>query len=81
MVALADILKPKLIDVAQLCTVTSRSKQTIYRMMRRNELPPPVRVSGAIMFRVADVERWIEAGCPKMGAASEAVKQNQTDGV
>lgn len=37
-------------------------EQTVYRMRRRNEGPPFVRIGRHIKYRRADVEAWLAAG-------------------
>lgn len=46
------------------------SRPTIYRAQRAGRLHPK-RVGGRLLFAIADVEQWIEGGCPDARAETE----------
>jgi predicted DNA-binding transcriptional regulator AlpA len=48
-------------QVADLCAVSSR---TVWRWDSLGLLPTPVRIAGTTRWRRADVESWVQAGCP-----------------
>lgn len=48
-------------QVAAMCAVSSR---TVWRWDSAGILPSPVRIAGTTRWRRADVESWIQAGCP-----------------
>lgn len=47
--------------VATLCGVSER---TIRRWADTGLLPPPVKLPGVRRWRRAEIEAWVEAGCP-----------------
>ncbi|WP_204353376.1 helix-turn-helix transcriptional regulator [Tritonibacter mobilis] len=51
----------KLIDVKEVCRVVSLSRSQIYALMREGAFPAPVKVGRASRWRVAEIDKWIEA--------------------
>lgn len=54
----------RLIDAHDLSQLLSISTRTVWRMLSHGRLIEPVRIGGSVRWRFADVERWINAGCP-----------------
>lgn len=54
----------QLIDVQEFAQLLSVSTRTVWRMLSHGKLVAPVRIGGSVRWRLADVERWIEDGCP-----------------
>ena len=51
----------RLIDVRELAKRFDTSTRTIYRMLQRGQLPPPVRLSrGTVRWRLSDVIEFVE---------------------
>lgn len=48
-------------DLAKILKV---SKRSIWRMRSSHQLPEPVRIGGGVRWKLADIETWIENGCP-----------------
>lgn len=42
----------------------SLSQRTIFRLSAAGKLPRPVRIGGAVRWRLADIELWEKLGCP-----------------
>jgi len=40
------------------------SVRTLWRLRGGGKLPPPIRLGGAVRWRTAEIDAWIEAGCP-----------------
>jgi excisionase family DNA binding protein len=40
------------------------SVRTLWRLRSSGKLPQPVRLGGTIRWRSAELDAWIEAGCP-----------------
>ena len=53
-----------LITVAQVADATGFSVRSVWRLIAEGRTPAPVRIGRTIRFRVADIERWIQAKCP-----------------
>lgn len=56
-------LRP-LCDVREVAAALGVTTRTIWRMRDSGQMPTPIRVRGSVRWRRADVEQWIEAGCP-----------------
>jgi predicted DNA-binding transcriptional regulator AlpA len=54
-----------LVDVVELARMLSVGRTSIFRMQHAGLLGPrPVRLCRRVLWRKAEVERWVEAGCP-----------------
>ena len=42
----------------------SLSQRTIFRLTAAGKLPRPVRIGGAVRWRLADIELWEKLNCP-----------------
>jgi predicted DNA-binding transcriptional regulator AlpA len=54
----------QLLSAKQLAKLLSTSVRSVWRYRSANALPMPVRVGGAIRWRLSDIEKWISMGCP-----------------
>lgn len=48
-----------LMTVEDLAAYFSKSKQSIYLMRHRGQLPPAIRLGGSIRFRKSAVDAWL----------------------
>lgn len=60
--------QPTLLSVEQVATILTVSKRTVWRMLSAGELIQPVRVRGNTRWRHAELQEWIDAGCPPLTA-------------
>jgi excisionase family DNA binding protein len=58
--------EPLLLTVAQVAELIQCSIPHVYRMEKRGELPPAVRLGASVRWPRQTIEEWILAGCPKM---------------
>jgi predicted DNA-binding transcriptional regulator AlpA len=66
--ASAIVSEPLLItaeDVARLLKLSTRS---VWRMKSAGAIPSPIRVGAAVRWRMDEIKKWIEDGCPKRQA-------------
>ncbi len=61
----ADEREPLLLSAAELATTLRLSKRTLWRLLAAKKLIPPIRVGGSVRWRISDVRRWIDDGCPE----------------
>ena len=54
---------PKLITAARLAEILSISKRSLQRLQSRGAIPAPLRVGGAVRWRLDAIETWIQNGC------------------
>lgn len=53
-----------LLSVEQVATMLSVSKRTVWRMLSAGQLVEPIYVRGNTRWRHAEIQKWIDAGCP-----------------
>lgn len=60
----------RLLTVKDVAALLDMSVRTIWRRRNDGSIPPPVRVGGAIRWRLIDIRSWIANGCI-CGAATD----------
>jgi predicted DNA-binding transcriptional regulator AlpA len=55
---------PLLINVDDLADILGISVRSVWRLHSANELPKPVNLRSSIRWRLADIQKWVDAGCP-----------------
>ena len=53
-----------LIDIRALSAMLSRSVASLERDQAAGRLPPALRIGGSRLWRRAEIEDWVAAGCP-----------------
>ena len=73
----------RLIDVGELSRVTGLSKPTLWRHHEAGLIPPGMKIGRAVRWRLADITRWIESGCPRRDDVNqmEQTSLSQQEGV
>lgn len=62
--AARDSLRSELITAVQFAQLLNVSERTLYRLKSTGKLPNPIALGGLVRWRVAEVHRWIDQGCP-----------------
>jgi predicted DNA-binding transcriptional regulator AlpA len=57
----------ELIDANRLAELLDVCKRTVHRLRSRGKMLQPFRVGAQWRWRLSEVTRWIEAGCPDPG--------------
>jgi predicted DNA-binding transcriptional regulator AlpA len=57
---------PLLLSAEKLAQILGISIRTLWRLRAAGKLPVPIRLGGSVRWRLADIEAWIAAGCPKI---------------
>jgi predicted DNA-binding transcriptional regulator AlpA len=52
------------VDANRLAALLDLSLRTVRRLDSSGKLPRPVRIGGAVRWRLNEIEAWLEAGCP-----------------
>ena len=52
------------VDASRLAELLGLSLRTVRRLDSSGKLPRPVRIGGAVRWRLSEITRWLEAGCP-----------------
>lgn len=53
-----------LIDAASIAIMLSCTRQHVYRLVRHKMMPKPVKLRGLYRWKRAEIETWLENGCP-----------------
>lgn len=59
-----DLPPDELIDVRQLAKMLRISVRTLWRLVRNQKAPSPIKLSGCTRWQKSVVVKWIRAGCP-----------------
>jgi predicted DNA-binding transcriptional regulator AlpA len=54
---------PALITAAEFAQMLKLSVRTLWRRRSAGQVPQPVRIGGAVRWRLDDVRQWIAGGC------------------
>ena len=65
---------PALLTTRQVADLLNCGERTVWRWSRSGVMPHPVRIGGAVRFRREEIERWIEAGCPRVDGGLRGVR-------
>jgi excisionase family DNA binding protein len=55
---------PQLISAEELSAMLGMSKRTVWRLLSAGQIPQPVRIGRSTRWRLDEVRRWIDLGCP-----------------
>ena len=55
---------PRLITAEELAKLMNVSERTLWRLLSGGKLLKPVRIGRSTRWRLAEVEEWIQKGCP-----------------
>ena len=77
---LPDIADLRLVSVDVLADLLGVSVRTLHRRLSAGELPEPIRFGGVVRWRLAEVRRWIAAGCPACEAEGETKETHPRKG-
>jgi len=55
---------PAMLDVRGVASLLSCSARHIYRMADAGRMPRPLKLGSLVRWRRADIDAWLEAGCP-----------------
>ncbi len=54
-----------MVEVKEFARLIDVSPATLWRMRSASKLPPAVKLSaGCVRWRRADIQRWVDLGCP-----------------
>ena len=64
---------PELLTIRELAKVLKLSPRSIWRLVKNQQLPAPVRIGGSIRWRADDISLWIAKGCHQTPSANPDV--------
>ncbi|MGO9597026.1 MAG: helix-turn-helix transcriptional regulator [Isosphaeraceae bacterium] len=56
-----------LLNAEEVAAMLGVSERTLWRLLSAGRVPKPVRFGRSTRWRLADVEEWINRGCPVGG--------------
>lgn len=56
--------RPRLITADELAAILRMSKRSVWRLVGTGEIPEPLHVGGSTRWNLAEIEAWLDAGCP-----------------
>lgn len=62
--------EPLLVKAAQIAELMQISPRSLWRLRSGGKIPEPLRIGGAVRWRLDDIKIWIAAGCPVPNASS-----------
>jgi len=60
-----------LITARKLAQLLEVSTRTLWRLRSAGRLPAPVRLGGAVRWRLDEVQEWIAGGCKEIGGSGQ----------
>ena len=58
---------PAMITAVDFATMLKVSVRTLWRLRSAGQVPEPVRLGGAVRWRLDEVKKWIAGGCRAAG--------------
>jgi predicted DNA-binding transcriptional regulator AlpA len=63
-----DAVEPLLVTATVVARLLDISCRSLWRLRSASALPAPVKVGGAVRWRLDEIKKWIADGCPKSEA-------------
>jgi excisionase family DNA binding protein len=60
----AEPAQHALLDVRAVAGLLGCSVRHVYRMADGGRMPPPLKLGALVRWRRAELERWLDQGCP-----------------
>lgn len=60
-----NTIESPLLDVNEAAKFIHVSRATIYRLIDEGRIPNPVKIGSRVLFRIEELELWIQADCPR----------------
>ncbi len=62
----------ELLTKSEVARIIKRSTRHVQNLLNAGLIPPPIRIGGGRpLWRRADIESWIAAGCPNSGTGGQ----------
>jgi predicted DNA-binding transcriptional regulator AlpA len=56
--------EPLFVTAAELAQLMRISTRTLWRLLSARKIPEPIRLGGAVRWRIDLIQDWIDQGCP-----------------
>ena len=61
---------PEKVNIEQAAEITGYSKNSLYQMHSRGQIPCAIKVGSKLMFRTSELQEWVENGGPNFDKAN-----------
>jgi len=68
----------RLLDASEVAVRISVSRRTVWLWKDAGRIPAPIRVGKLCRWRLSDITRWIEEGCPSCRPAPSGPRSRAT---
>ena len=65
-----------MITVVELARMLKLSPRAVWRLRSAGRMPAPIRLGGAVRWRLVEIQNWITAGCPPTQARENEGRRN-----
>ena len=62
---------PEKVNIEQAAEITGYSKNSLYQMHSRGQIPCAIKVGSKLMFRTSELQEWVERGGPNCEKAMD----------
>ena len=62
---------PEKVNIEQAAEITGYSKNSLYQMHSRGQIPCAIKVGSKLMFRTSELQEWVENGGPNCEKAMD----------
>lgn len=59
-------LQPMLVPDVKVADLLGISVRSVWRLNSAHRIPEPVRLAGNVRWSVAEIQKWVDAGCPPL---------------
>lgn len=63
--------EPLLATASQVAKLLQISTRTLWRLLSGGKVPEPLRIGGAVRWRLDEMKHWIAVGCPEPSESSK----------
>ncbi len=70
---------PELLTIRELARALKLSPRSIWRLVRKQQLPSPIRIGGSIRWRVGEVSSWINDAASPQKKPDDVVGESSDD--
>ena len=57
-------VQPRLLSITGVSQLLGVSRSQVKRLRASGRLPDPIRLGGRVLWRVDEIDAWVQAGCP-----------------
>ena len=61
---MSTLTKPQLLNAKEFAAMLHVSQRHLWRLKAAGKLPKPVKVGECVRWLLADIETWLDLGCP-----------------